>query len=85
MVPRRSPLLVRRVESSREASEFQRILAKLAKPHRIAPDDPRKEELIELVAERFGPRRIGASRKGCRSNVLTRESGPKCVKRRAVA
>ena len=39
----------RRVESSREASEFQRILAKVAEPHRIAPDDPRKQELIELV------------------------------------
>lgn len=39
----------RRVESSREASEFQRILAKLAEPHRIAPDDPRKQELIDAV------------------------------------
>jgi type VI secretion system protein ImpC len=35
--------------TARQMSEFQRILAKIAEPHRIAPDDPRKQELIDLV------------------------------------
>jgi type VI secretion system protein ImpC len=35
--------------AARQTSEFQRILAKIAEPHRIAADDPRKQELIGLV------------------------------------
>jgi type VI secretion system protein ImpC len=38
-------------DTARQMSEFQRILARIAEPHRIAPDDPRKQELIDLVDE----------------------------------
>lgn len=44
-----SPPATRRAEQSREASEFQRLLAQVAAPHAIAPDDPRKQEYIDLV------------------------------------
>ncbi|HEY2148514.1 MAG TPA: type VI secretion system contractile sheath large subunit [Pirellulales bacterium] len=43
------PASTGRAEASREASDFQRILDQVAAPHRIAADDPRQQQFIELA------------------------------------
>ncbi|HKD36095.1 MAG TPA: type VI secretion system contractile sheath large subunit, partial [Pirellulales bacterium] len=43
------PVSARRAAASREASEFRRILDQVAAPHRIATDDPRLGQFVELA------------------------------------